>query len=108
MKMFDSHLHIINPKFPLIENQGFMPDAFTHQDYLHSIKNLNLDVMGGAIVSGSFQGFDQTYLINALQNLGKNFVGVTQLPSNTSDEKNQRNFHNFSGLKTLFLYICYD
>jgi predicted TIM-barrel fold metal-dependent hydrolase len=85
MKIFDSHLHIIDTKFPLVENQGFMPDAFTCQDYLHSVNNLN--VMGGAIVSGSFQGFDQSYLIDALQTLGGNFVGVTQLPYNTQDDE---------------------
>ncbi len=33
---------------------------------------------GGAIVSGSFQGFDQRYLIASLQALGKGFVGVAQ------------------------------
>lgn len=43
--------------------------------------------MGGAVVSGSFQGYDQSYLIDALQTLGENFVGVTQLPYNTSDDE---------------------
>lgn len=42
MKVYDSHLHINDTKFPLIENQGFMPDAFTCADYLHSVSNLNL------------------------------------------------------------------
>ncbi|KRF67632.1 2-pyrone-4,6-dicarboxylate hydrolase [Bacillus sp. Soil768D1] len=85
MKVFDSHLHIIDTKFPLIENQGFMPDAFTCAYYLHSVSNINL--LGGAVVSGSFQGYDQSYLIDALQTLGENFVGVTQLPYNTSDDE---------------------
>jgi hypothetical protein len=44
-------------------------------------------VVGGAVVSGSFQGFDQTYLLDALQRLGPTFVGVTQLPSTVSDEE---------------------
>ncbi len=85
MKIFDSHLHIIDKTFPLIENQGFIPATFTSQDYLNSVKNLN--VVGGAVVSGSFQGFDQSYLVDTLQTLGKNFVGVTQLPYNSSDEE---------------------
>ncbi|MEK4536507.1 2-pyrone-4,6-dicarboxylate hydrolase [Peribacillus sp. FSL K6-1552] len=66
MKVFDSHLHIIDTKFPLIENQGFMPDAFTCADYLHSVSNIN--ILGGAVVSGSFQGYDQSYLIDAVTN----------------------------------------
>lgn len=85
MKIFDSHLHIIDTKFPLIENQGFMPDTYTSDDYLQTVKNFN--VIGGAVVSGSFQGFDQSYLVDALQTLGDSFVGVTQLPYHTSDEE---------------------
>ncbi|MCH4826922.1 amidohydrolase family protein [Planococcus halocryophilus] len=85
MKLFDAHLHIIDPRFPLVENQGFMPEAFTSKDYLKNIERL--EVVGGAVVSGSFQAFDQSYLIDALQNLGRNFVGVTQLPYNTSDQR---------------------
>lgn len=84
IKVFDSHFHIIDTRFPLIENQGFMPDAFTCQDYLHCVKNLN--VVGGAVVSGSFQWFDQSYLVDALQTLGENYVGVTQLPYNIADD----------------------
>ncbi len=83
--IFDAHLHIIDPRFPLIENQGFIPDAFTCKDYVNKVQDLNS--RGGAVVSGSFQGFDQSYLIDSLQKLGENFVGVTQLPHDTSDEE---------------------
>jgi predicted TIM-barrel fold metal-dependent hydrolase len=38
-------------------------------------------------VSGSFQGFDQTYLLDALVRLGPGFVGVTQLPPGVSDDE---------------------
>jgi len=83
--IFDTHLHIIDPRFPLIENQGFLPEPFTCKDYLDKVQDLN--IKGGAIVSGSFQGFDQSYLIDSLQKLGENFVGVTQLPHSTSDDE---------------------
>jgi len=89
--IFDTHLHIIDPRFPLIENQGFLPAPFTCNDYLDKVQALN--VKGGAIVSGSFQGFDQTYLIDSLQKLGENFVGVTQLPHDTSDDEIIRLHH---------------
>ena len=39
------------------------------------------------MVSGSFQGFDQTYLLDALERLGPAFVGVTQLPATVTDEE---------------------
>lgn len=83
--LFDAHLHIIDPRFPLVENQGFLPDPFPCQDYLAKTKHLN--VRGGAIVSGSFQAFDQSYLIDALKTFGPSFIGVTQLPYDTSDEE---------------------
>jgi predicted TIM-barrel fold metal-dependent hydrolase len=44
-------------------------------------------VIGGAVVSGSFQAFDQSYLLDALERLGPGFVGVTQLPPAVSDEE---------------------
>src|SRR5699024_1156912 len=85
MKIFDSHLHIIDKRYRLFENHGFVPASFTPKDYLQTVKNIN--VIGGAIVSGSFQGFDQSYLIDSLKTLGDHFVGVTQLSYNTPDEE---------------------
>ncbi|MGZ8212720.1 MAG: hypothetical protein ACXWUH_19630, partial [Burkholderiales bacterium] len=31
--VFDTHFHIIDPRFPVIENQGFLPPVFTADDY---------------------------------------------------------------------------
>ena len=84
-ELFDSHLHIIDPRFPLVANQGYVPEAFTAEDYLERVSSLG--VRGGAVVSGSFQGFDQGYLVDALERLGGNYAGVTQLPSNVSEEE---------------------
>lgn len=81
--MFDSHLHIIDPRFPLLTNNGYLPPAFTADDYRRQAAVLG--ITGGAIVSGSFQGFDQEYLLAALEALGPRFVGVTQLPADTAD-----------------------
>lgn len=82
---FDCHLHIIDKRFPLVANNGFLPEEFTCDDYLERMRGYNL--CGGAIVSGSFQAFDQSYLLVALQRLGNRFVGVTQLPSTASDQE---------------------
>jgi predicted TIM-barrel fold metal-dependent hydrolase len=83
LPVFDSHFHIIDRRFPLVENQGFLPDDFTCADYRKRASHLNL--VGGAIVSGSFQALDQGYLLDALATLGPAFVGVTQLPAMVSD-----------------------
>ncbi len=84
-RVFDGHLHIINPRFPLEPNRGYLPDPFTVEDYLE--RTAPLCVVGGAVVSGSFQAFDQGYLIDALERLGPSFVGVTQLPASVPDEE---------------------
>ncbi|CZG89600.1 TPA: amidohydrolase family protein [Legionella pneumophila] len=85
LKLFDAHFHIIDYRFPLVANQSYLPPEFTVEDYLQRAKPLN--ICGGAVVSGSFQAFDQTYLLTALSVLGPNFVGVTQLPATVSDEE---------------------
>ncbi|WP_373087762.1 amidohydrolase [Zhongshania sp.] len=82
--IFDAHLHIIDPAFPLVSNDGFLPDTFTVDDYVG--QTASLGVGGGAVVSASFQSFDQSYLITALAALGPTFVGVTQVPCTTSDD----------------------
>ena len=85
VKIFDSHFHIIDSRFPLIPNLSYLPPNFTAKDYLKQAKPLH--IVGGAIVSGSFQAFDQTYLIAALKELGPSYVGVTQLLATVSDEE---------------------
>lgn len=88
MPLFDSHLHVIDPRFPLEPNDGFLPEPFTCADYLQETEALG--VAGGVVVSGSFQGFDQAYLVAALETLGPAFVGVTQLPAVTPDSEIRR------------------
>ena len=83
--IFDSHFHIIDKRFPLLPNSGYLLDEFTCNAYLERTKSFKL--IGGAVISGSFQGFDQTYLKDALHKLGPGFVGVTQLPASVSDEE---------------------
>jgi predicted TIM-barrel fold metal-dependent hydrolase len=84
-KLFDTHLHIVDSRFSLVPNNGYLPDEFTCKDYLNQMNGYSLS--GGAIVSGSFQTFDQSYLVDALKTLGPSFVGVTQLPASVSDEE---------------------
>ncbi|MEE4219366.1 MAG: amidohydrolase family protein [Xanthomonadales bacterium] len=84
-KVFDAHFHIIDPRFPLVPNKGYVPERYLARDYLERTEDYNLQ--GGAVVSGSFQAFDQDYLVNALARLGAGFVGVTQLPHTFSDEE---------------------
>ncbi|MFJ8261128.1 amidohydrolase family protein [Rummeliibacillus sp. NPDC094406] len=85
MTIFDAHFHIIDDAYPIYENNGYIPPIFTVDDYLKATKDFH--IKGGAIVSGSFQKFDQSYLEHALKKLGPEFVGVTQLPFDTSDEE---------------------
>ncbi|MFW6067181.1 MAG: amidohydrolase family protein [Myxococcota bacterium] len=81
--IFDAHLHVVDVRFPLKPNRGYLPEPFTPADYRARVAGLG--VVGGAVVSGSFHGFDQTHLEAALTDLGPGFVGVAQLPPDVSD-----------------------
>jgi predicted TIM-barrel fold metal-dependent hydrolase len=87
-KLFDSHFHIIDPQFPLVVNQGYTPPPFPLDAYLAKARPLG--VVAGAVVSASFQGYDQTYLEAVLRRLGKGWVGVAQVPPDMPDHEIQR------------------
>ena len=78
MKIFDSHFHIINPEYPLFENNGYLPPNFTIENYEE--RTQDFEIYGGAIVSGSFQKFDQEYLLDSLNKLGRTYFGVANIP----------------------------
>jgi predicted TIM-barrel fold metal-dependent hydrolase len=82
-RLFDSHCHIIDRRFPIVANQGYTPPHFPLEDYLAQARPLG--VVAGAVVSGSFQADDQTYLMDLLPKLGPAWVGVTQIPNNYPD-----------------------
>src|SRR5882672_12281390 len=82
-RLFDSHCHIIDHRFPIVVNQGYTPPHFPLEDYLARAKPLG--VVAGAVVSGSFQAEDQTYLMDLLPRLGSGWVGVTQIPNDYPD-----------------------
>jgi predicted TIM-barrel fold metal-dependent hydrolase len=82
-RLFDSHCHIIDHRFPIVANQGYTPPHFPLDDYMAQAKPLG--VVAGAVVSGSFQANDQTYLMDLLPRLGPSWVGVTQIPNDYPD-----------------------
>lgn len=86
--LFDTHFHIIDFRFPVQENQGFMPPSFPVDSYLERTRGLG--ITGGCVVSGSFHGFDTTFMLDALEKFGPTFVGVIQTPASASDEEIRR------------------
>jgi predicted TIM-barrel fold metal-dependent hydrolase len=85
LRIFDAHLHIVDPRFPLVPNDGYVPPRFTTGDYRAAVEPLG--VVGGAVVSASFQAFDQDYLRSALRALGPSFAGVVQMPPDVPDDE---------------------
>jgi predicted TIM-barrel fold metal-dependent hydrolase len=83
--VFDTHFHIIDPRFPVMPNQGFLPPTFTVDDYL--ARTAGLGIKGGTVVAGSFQGTQTAYMYDALAKLGPTFVGVIQVPATVTDEE---------------------
>lgn len=84
LPIFDTHFHIIDFRFPITENQGFMPPSFPVEDYRKRTEALG--IAAGVVVSGSFQNFDTSFMRDALAKFGPTFVGVIQIPADTSDE----------------------
>lgn len=91
MKIFDAHFHIIDYNYHIQENNGYTPEEFTYSDYAARTEALDLDVQGGAIISGSFQGFDTDYLqvIEDIKNKDakEDFVGIIALPLDVTERK---------------------
>lgn len=85
MKIFDAHFHIIDFNYPVVENNGYFPPEFKVEDYINTVNKYEL--IGGAIVSGSFQTFDQNYLKNALSQFGNMFFGVANIPININEKE---------------------
>src|SRR5688572_1202838 len=83
--VFDTHFHIIDPRFPVMENQGFLPPVFTVDDYL--ARTAGLGVAAGTVIAGSFQGTQTEYMYDALAKFGPTFVGVIQVPATVTDEE---------------------
>lgn len=86
--LFDTHFHIIDFRFPVQENQGFMPPSFPVEAYRERTRGLGIS--GGCVVSGSFQGFDTRFMLDALAKFGPTFVGVIQIPASASDDEIRR------------------
>lgn len=82
-RIFDSHCHIIDHRFPIIANQGYIPPDYPLDAYLAQARPLG--VVAGAVVSGSFQATDQSYLVDVLPRLGPGWAGVTQIPNDYPD-----------------------
>ena len=87
-KYFDCHFHIIDKNFPVVPNKVFIARR-VYQRGLSWTRLKTIDLCGGAVVSGSFQAFDESYLFHALKVLGPSFVGVTQVPQTVSDKELQ-------------------
>ncbi len=85
LRLFDTHFHIIDMRYPVQENQGFFPPSFPAPDYQERTRGLG--ITGGNVVSGSFQGFDTGFMHEALRVLGPTFTGVIQIPPTATDEE---------------------
>ncbi|MEW6477315.1 MAG: amidohydrolase family protein [Actinomycetota bacterium] len=83
--IFDAHFHVIDHRFPLQANQGYLPEPYPVEAYRAAAEPLG--VVGGAVVAGSFQAFDRAWLSAALAALGPAFVGVAQLPASVTDDE---------------------
>jgi predicted TIM-barrel fold metal-dependent hydrolase len=87
-RIFDTHFHLIDPRFPLFENQGYLPPFFSVEQYRK--RTAGLGIGGGVVVAGSFQGFETAYMYDALKAFGPTFAGVIQVPAAITDAEIMR------------------
>ena len=73
-QMFDSHFHIIDKRFPLIINNGYLPEEFTCKDYLE--KNIGLPTTWWGNCIWLFSGFRSKLFDLCNQGTGYFFWGV--------------------------------
>jgi predicted TIM-barrel fold metal-dependent hydrolase len=90
VEVVDAHLHVIDPRFPLVANAGFVPAPFDVPAYRAAARAAGLEPVGGAVVAGSFQGDRQEWLLASLAELGASWVGVAQLPAGVTDAELDR------------------
>lgn len=86
-RLFDAHLHIVDPAYPTVPNAGYEPEPFTAADYRAAVDGLGVE--GGAVVAGSFQQ-GTAWLEAALGALGPSFVGIARLAEDVSDDEVRR------------------
>ena len=81
--VFDAHLHVIDPRFPLVANQGYVPDPFTVDDYRAHRAGRHRRSRRRRLVPAR----DETTIVDALERLGPGFVGVVELDAGVPDEE---------------------
>ena len=79
--MFDAHFHVIDPRFPLVPNQGYLPEPFTVADYRVACRVLT--------AARSFRGPSRRSTRRTSSTRCRvwapGFVGVAQVPPSISD-----------------------
>ncbi|MFD1485900.1 amidohydrolase family protein [Lacticaseibacillus baoqingensis] len=86
-KIFDAHFHIIERPFSINARKVPPRKSYLVGRYLKECHSLPLDFVGGAVVSSAFHGDDQWYLMGILPQLGKRYVGITQIPNTFTDDE---------------------
>ena len=77
--MAEGRLAVIDPRFPLVANQGYVPAPCT-------VDAPRSTSPAAPWSRGSFQRGDTAYLVDALERLGPTFVGVVELGRATDEE----------------------
>ena len=75
--IFDAHFHVIDPRFPLVPNQGYLPRAVHGRRLPRAVSRPRAAARSCPAPS---RPTTRRYLVDALQRLGPAFVGVAQVP----------------------------
>lgn len=85
---WDTHIHIIDPRFPLVAAPVYQPPVATVADYQSLQRRLGLDRV--LVVQSSTHGTDHSCLLDALSQLGPGARGVAMVDSSVEDAELRR------------------
>ncbi len=85
---WDTHIHIIDPRFPLVEQPVYQPPVATARDYQAVQRRLGLEKV--LIVQSSTHGTDHACLLDAITQLGPGARGVGMVGAAVTDAELRR------------------
>ena len=74
MPIWDTHAHVIDPRYPFAPSRDYTPEPASLEDYLSMLDRNGIE--RGVLVQPSFYGFDNRCLLDALDRADSRLAGV--------------------------------
>ena len=85
---WDCHIHILDPRFPIVANAVYQPPVATVEDYRAVQRRLGLQKV--VVIQSSTHGTDHACLLDAVARLGPGACGVAMVDAAVTDAELRR------------------